>query len=60
MVAFTHLAVETLLHAGHEHPNALWIAATAAIAFAAGVGIGASGTFGRVLESRSGVDETEG
>ncbi len=59
MVAFTHLAVETLMHAGHEHPNILWIAATAAIAFAAGVGVGASGTLGRLLEGRSVVDEPE-
>jgi len=33
--------MEILLHSGIEHPNTLWIAVTAVIAFTFGVGLGA-------------------
>ncbi len=33
--------MEILLHSGVEHPNTLWIAVTAVITFALGVGVGA-------------------
>lgn len=31
--------METLLHSGLEHPNTLWIAVSAVVAFALGVGV---------------------
>ncbi|MFC7325693.1 hypothetical protein ACFQMF_14040 [Halorubrum rutilum] len=34
--------METLFHAGLEHPNTLWIAVSAVVAFALGVGVGAA------------------
>jgi len=38
------LSVEPLLHAGHEHPATLWIAVSAVVSFALGVGVGVFGT----------------
>jgi hypothetical protein len=35
--------VEILLHTGHEHPELLWIAVSAVVSFALGVGVGAYG-----------------
>ncbi|GEM_PF-352896 len=57
MVTVTQLAAETLLHAGHEHPNALWLAATAVLSFAAGVGVGAYGNVGRSFRDRFGTED---
>lgn len=31
--------METLLHSGLEHPNTLWIAVSAVVAFVLGVGV---------------------
>ncbi|MDZ5812312.1 hypothetical protein U4E84_13265 [Halorubrum sp. AD140] len=33
--------MEILLHSGLDHPNTLWIAVAAVVAFALGVGVGA-------------------
>lgn len=33
--------MELLLHSGIEHPNTLWIAITAVVTFALGIGVGA-------------------
>ncbi|WP_179233927.1 hypothetical protein [Halorubrum halodurans] len=35
--------MEILLHTGHEHPELLWIAVSAVVSFALGVGVGAYG-----------------
>ena len=50
-VNYRHM--EILLHSGLEHPNTLWIAVSAIIAFVFGVGVG---TYRRALTSR--FDET--
>ncbi|MES3162416.1 MAG: hypothetical protein PPP55_12765 [Halorubrum sp.] len=44
--------MEILLHAGHEHPATLWIAVSAALSFALGVGVGAFGTRLRSVSGR--------
>lgn len=41
--------MELLLHSGIEHPNTLWIAVSATIAFGLGLGIGA---YGRAVSDR--------
>lgn len=49
--------MEILLHSGVEHPNTLWIAVTAVVTFALGVGVGAySGTIREFL----GADSVDG
>jgi demethoxyubiquinone hydroxylase (CLK1/Coq7/Cat5 family) len=41
--------MELLLHSGIEHPNTLWVAISATIAFALGLGVGA---YGRAVSAR--------
>lgn len=55
MATITRFAVETILHAEHEHPNALRLAATGVLPFVAGVC--AYGSVGRSLRNRFGTGD---
>lgn len=49
--------MEMLLHSGVEHPNTLWIAVTAILTFALGVGVGVYSRTVRGLLGANSVDE---